>query len=74
MGATADPKWVDDGLKIGTTVYVELCSGELRRWRYLGSIAPLQAGWHDEESGLVFSESSLLYAWRVVREDDSSPV
>lgn len=47
---------------------VELCSGELRRWRFLGSDRFGAPRWRDEESGTEFSEASLMYAWRLVRE------
>ena len=53
----------------GTTYLIELCSGELRRWRYLGPDARSQIWWRDVESGLEFSESSLMYAWQIVRRE-----
>lgn len=53
----------------GTTYLIELCSGELRRWRYLGPDARSQIWWRDVESGLEFSESSLMYAWQIIRRE-----
>ena len=53
----------------GTTYLIELCSGELRHWRYLGPDARSQIWWRDVESGLEFSESSLMYAWQIVRRE-----
>lgn len=53
----------------GTTYLIELCSGELRRWRYLGPDARSQIWWRDVESGLEFSESSLMYAWQIVSRE-----
>ncbi len=53
----------------GTTYLIELCSGELRRWRYPGPDARSQIWWRDVESGLEFSESSLMYAWQIVSRE-----
>ena len=45
---------------------VELCSGEQRRWRYLGA-DPQQLGWwRDEDTGMTFSEAGVMYAWHIV--------
>lgn len=55
-------------LKLGRVYRIELCSGELRCWRYLGSAGGEFAWWRDEETELEFSEASLLYAWQVVGE------
>jgi len=41
---------------------VALCSGEQRRWRYLGPDARGAIWWRDLETGREFSESSLMYA------------
>lgn len=51
---------------------IELCSGEIRRWRYLGADARSQVWWRDMESGQEFSESSLMYAWRILDEEPPS--
>jgi len=45
---------------------IELCSGEQRRWRYLGPDARGAIWWRDLETGREFSESSLMYAWSIV--------
>jgi hypothetical protein len=44
---------------------IELCSGESRRWQYLGPDGREQIWWRDTESGLEFSETSLMYAWHI---------
>jgi len=50
-------------------VYViELCSGELRRWSFLGLDRRETAWWRDEETGRTFSEASLMYVWKIVAE------
>jgi hypothetical protein len=48
---------------------IELCGGEIRRWKYLGTDSQSQAWWRDEETGSEFSESSVMYAWEIVGED-----
>lgn len=45
---------------------IELCSGEHRRWRYLGPGEQSRGWWRDLETGLEFSETSLMYAWRII--------
>lgn len=54
--------------KRGRIYIVKLCSGESRRWRFLGTDARGLEWWQDEESGRAFSEASLMYAWEVVEE------
>ena len=49
---------------------IELCSGEIRRWRYLGPDARSQVWWQDVENGHEFNESSLMYAWRILDEEN----
>lgn len=56
-------------LQPGRIYVVELCSGELRRWRYLGTDRRELAWWRDEESGREFSEASLMYVWAIVAEE-----
>lgn len=53
----------------GRVYRIELCSGELRRWRCLGDDARGQPCWRDLESGMEFNEGSLMYAWRLVGEE-----
>ena len=55
----------------GRVYLVELCSGEQRRWCYLGPDARSQAWWLDLESGREFTESSVMYAWWIVGADDA---
>jgi hypothetical protein len=52
----------------GRLYLIELCSGEQRRWRCLGSDARGAFWWRDEESGLEFTEASLMYAWTILKE------
>ncbi len=52
---------------------IELCSGEIRRWRYLGPDASEQVWWRDMETGLEFNESSLMYAWQIQPEGEAPP-
>lgn len=71
MAAIADPGIVPvpDGVYL-----VELCSGEQRHWRCLGPDARLQMWWCDLESGREFNESSVMYSWQIVREDNPPPL
>lgn len=50
---------------------IELCSGEHRRWRYLGPDSLASSWWRDEETGSEFNEASLMYAWRIVRRHEN---
>ncbi|MGA9396010.1 MAG: hypothetical protein WCA83_10525 [Azonexus sp.] len=59
--------------KFGAIYVVELCSGELRRWRYLGLGEQSRRWWGDMESGLEFNETSVMYAWRIVGEENLRP-
>ncbi len=54
----------------GGTYIIELCRGEQHRWRYLGPDARAQIWWRDVESGREFTESSVMYAWQIVRKQD----
>lgn len=51
------------------TYVIELCSGELRRWRCLGPDARSLTWWRDVETGQEFCESSLMYAWQIIRKE-----
>ena len=62
------------GMKSQAIFRIELCSGEIRRWRYLGADARSQIWWRDLESGREFNESSLMYAWRVLDEENERPM
>lgn len=59
-------------LTVNTVYVVELCSGEIRHWRHLGSDSRQQVWWLDEETGQEFHEGSLMYAWSL-REPLAGP-
>ena len=48
------------------TYLIELCSGEQRRWRYLGQDNQGAVWWRDLENSLEFNEGGLMYAWSIV--------
>lgn len=54
-----------------TTYPIELCSGEQRRWRYLGPDARGTVWWRDLETKMEFSEGSVMYAWSIVERVDA---
>ncbi|WP_345792277.1 hypothetical protein AAG895_12180 [Thauera sp. JM12B12] len=54
-----------DELRVGGRYRIRLCSGELRCWRFEGREPHGLGWWRDEETGLSFSESGLMYAWQV---------
>lgn len=54
--------------QIGHSYTIRLCSGELRRWRFEGVDTRGLGWWRDAESGLGFSEASLMYAWQIEGE------
>ena len=54
-----------------TSYLIELCSGEQRRWHYLGADTRGAVWWRDLETGMEFSESSVMYAWSILRRIDS---
>jgi PAS domain S-box-containing protein len=56
--------------KRGGIYVIELCSGEFRRWHHLGPGGQSQAWWRDIETGLVFSENSVMYAWRIAGQEN----
>ncbi|WP_332670417.1 hypothetical protein [Aromatoleum sp.] len=56
-------------MREGRVYIVELCSGEHRRWRFLGPDARGTVCWRDEETGRVFSEASVMYVWTIVAEE-----
>ena len=62
-------------LDINTVYTVELCSGELRQWKYLGQDSRRLVWWMDQETRQEFNESTLMYAWSVKREssDQNAP-
>jgi hypothetical protein len=54
------------------TYLIRLCSGELRRWHFDGVDTRGVAWWRDEETGMSFSEASLMYAWEIVGKADEA--
>lgn len=56
--------------KPGGIYVIELCSGEFRRWHHLGPGGQSQVWWRDMETGLEFSEHSVMYAWRIAGEEN----
>jgi hypothetical protein len=52
------------------TYEIELCSGEHRRWRYLGPDSRSSVWWRDLETGSEFSEASLMYVWQIIRKQE----
>ncbi len=55
-------------LEVHGIYQVELCSGEQRRWEYLGPDRRAVVWWRDLATARVFAESSLMYAWQVVEK------
>lgn len=51
---------------VGDEYQIALCSGEVRRWRYLGPDPGGRGWWRDTEALCQFSEDTLMYAWQVV--------
>jgi hypothetical protein len=60
-----------DDLEVGTVYAIELCSGERRRWQYLGLDGSGQPRWRDCETRLEFGEGSLMYAWTLLGAADA---
>lgn len=52
-------------LIVGDEYRITLCSGEERRWRYLGPDHTGRGWWRDTETLYEFSDDSLMYAWQV---------
>lgn len=48
---------------------IRLCSGEQRRWQYLGTDVLARTLWRDMETGREFSETSLMYVWEIIGRD-----
>ncbi|MBS1228360.1 MAG: domain S-box [Proteobacteria bacterium] len=51
---------------------IELCNGERRRWRYCGAVSQSQIWWRDMETGREFNETSVMYAWTIIRKEEPS--
>ncbi len=50
---------------------IKLCSDEIRQWQYLGPDSISQVWWRDVETGAEFNESSLMYAWEIVSDEEA---
>ena len=60
-----------DDLEVGTVYAIQLCSGERRRWQYLGLDGRGLPRWRDCETRLEFGEGSLMYAWTLLGAADA---
>lgn len=54
-----------DALVVNAVYLIELCSGEMRQWQYLGSDSRRLIWWRDVETDQEFNENSLSYAWQI---------
>jgi len=52
---------------------IELCSGEQRLWRYRGPDGRGAICWQDVETEREFTETSLMYAWKIIARDTRKP-
>ena len=52
-------------LIVNSMYEIELCSGELRYWQYLGSDSRRLIWWRDSETKQEFNEASIMYAWSI---------
>ncbi|HET7833065.1 MAG TPA: hypothetical protein VFK88_08895 [Gallionella sp.] len=51
---------------------IKLCSDdEIRQWQYLGPDSRSLIWWRDVETGAEFNESSLMYAWEIVPDEEA---
>lgn len=53
-------------LRTGSIFRIQLCSGEIRHWQYMGVDDQERTWWRDMENGEEFAESSLMYAWQII--------
>lgn len=53
-------------LRVNDIYPVKLCSGEVRRWKYLGQGAGERIWWCDVTTGSIFNEESILYTWEIL--------
>ena len=58
--------------QLNQTYVIELCSGEERRWRFLGPDSRSQIWWCDLETEREFNETSVMYSWQIVRKEGPS--
>ena len=52
-------------LVVNAVYVIELCSGELRYWQYLGADSRRLFWWLDTETKQEFNEASIMYAWSI---------
>ncbi len=52
-------------LVVNAVYAIELCSGEVRYWQYLGSDSRRLFWWLDTETKQEFNEVSIMYAWSI---------
>ncbi|MGV0949875.1 MAG: hypothetical protein ACOYB3_04335 [Azonexus sp.] len=52
-------------LIVNAVYAIELCSGEVRYWRYLGPDSRRLVWWLDTETKQEFNEASIMYAWSI---------
>lgn len=52
-------------LVVNAVYAIELCSGEVRYWQYLGSDSRRLFWWLDTETKQEFNEASIMYAWSI---------
>ncbi|MBU3656479.1 MAG: hypothetical protein FGM35_00410 [Rhodocyclaceae bacterium] len=55
-------------LEINAVYSIQLCSGEVRLWKYLGEGKGGRVWWNDQDSGTIFNEESILYAWQILEK------
>ena len=56
---------VRSGLIVNAVYSIELCSREIRCWKYLGSDSRRLFWWLDTETKQEFNEASIMYAWSI---------
>jgi hypothetical protein len=59
-------------LEVQAVYRIRLCSGEERRWRFLGHDALSRTRWRDMDSGREFNETSLLYVWEIIGREGAA--
>ena len=59
------PASAQSELVVNAVYAIELCSGEVRYWQYLGSDSRRLIWWLDSETKQEFNEASIMYAWSI---------
>lgn len=52
-------------LAVNAVYAIELCTGEIHYWQYLGPDSRGLVWWLDVETGQEFNETSRMYAWSI---------